>query len=68
MEHASLTKGKVKFEWMLMTSLLLSHHIETASKQKRGERIVRGLQELHAIPEVDNDSLLRLLSSQTLLT
>ena len=68
MDHASLTKGKRKIEWMLMTSLLLSHHIESASKQKRGVQIRPGLQETYAIPKVDNDSLLRLLSSLALTT
>ena len=68
MDHASLTKGKGKIEWMLMTSLLLSHHIESASKQKGGAKSDRGYKKLHAIPKVDNDSLLRLLSSLALTT
>ena len=50
---------------MLMTSLLLSHHIESASKQKGG-KLDGGYKKLHAIPKVDNDSLLRLTSSLAL--
>ena len=68
MDHASLTKGKRKIEWMLMTSLLLSHHIESASKQKWGSKLDGGYKKLHAIPKVDNDSLLRLPSSLALTT
>ena len=69
MDHASLTKGKEKFEWMMMTSLLLSHHVESASKTENGgSKLDGGYKKLHAIPKVDNDSLLRLLSSLTLTT
>ena len=62
-----MTKGKGKIEWMLMTSLLLSHHIESASKQKGG-KLDGGYKKLHAVPKVDNDSLLRLPSSLALTT
>ena len=68
MDHASLTKGKGRFEWMMMTSLMLSHNVESASKQKGGSKLDGGYKKLHAIPKVDNDSLLRLLSSLALTT
>ena len=52
----------------MMTSLLLSHHVESASKQKGGAKSDRGYKKLHAIPKVDNDSLLGFLSSLALTT
>ena len=66
MDRSSLTKGKGKIEWMLMTSLLLSHHIESASKQ--GGKSDGDYKKLHLNTRVDNESLLRLPSSLALTT
>ena len=49
-----------------MTSLLLSHHIESASKQ--GGKSDGDYKKLHLNTRVDNESLLRLPSSLALTT
>ena len=49
-----------------LTPVITSYRV--SFKTERGSKLDGGYKKLHAIPKVDNDSLLRLLSSQALTT